>query len=140
MISRRTFILCGISGSLLAAVAFTGGARAWIRAQLTENFGRDIAEQAISEGFDSDYLEFLEKAAPSGYARLDSPFRLSRLPFLPSNEIDDGIRDHMIDLFLKSSNFIKFSEQGEAFEYTGLFLPDEYPCSNQLSSFPGSSS
>lgn len=132
MITRRKLLISGAVLAAIAAVPLSSGLRSWLRAQLADEFGDEIAAQAMAEGFGDDYLASLRQMRFRDYLLASVYFRLKpqSLVLMAGSEAD--IRRHMIGVFLRSSNVILTVERGDAFAYEGLFLPEVYPCSNQL--------
>lgn len=134
MMRRRFFLWGGAALGALAAVSLSSGFSSWIHEQLVKEFGKSIADKAITEGFDTDYAALLKEIRKKDYLLASVYFRLKPQFLTIAKAPDADIRRHLIGTFLRSSNLILVMEQGEPFHYLGIFFPDLYPCGNQLGS------
>lgn len=132
--TRRTFLISSGLAFIVggAVITFGNGLRAWLNAQIEEDFGSEIAQDTETSIFLDDYLIHLERERSKETSLAKAYFRLKPifLPPLLSAELE--IRGHMLNAFLRSTNAVRVLETGEDLHYAGIFDPANNPCSNQL--------
>ncbi len=134
MVSRRAILGSAAALVAIAAIPLSSGIRAWIHAQLADEFGTEIADQATEQGFVEDYVTSLKEMRYRDYILASVYFRVKPHSLVLMKGSEEEMRGHLMNLFLRSSNAVLAVEKGGPFEYTGLFFPEVNPCSNQLSS------
>jgi len=134
LFSRRNFLF-SLAAVVVSAGAITlsTGIKDWIHAEISEAFGETVGEHKNSAEFVRDFLEHLSNRDPHAWFLSQFYFRAKPQFFDDLMDHEDVLRSWVIELFVHSTNIVKYEEGDEPFTYSGLFLPHVTPCVNQLS-------
>lgn len=132
---RRTLLLSAL-GAVAAGlgVALVSGHRDWLQAQLTESFGPDIAGSEDASFFLDEFLAHKGRTAPDELQESQVYFRALPGPLSVRTHFEGRLRRELQFMFLHSTNIVQVETNGADFSYSGLYLPYENACANQLSS------
>lgn len=132
-LSRRKLLFGSVVVGLAALYGLTGNLRLWLHEQIIEEFGDQMTADPQVEAFLTDYIEYLHDTRSRLHLMMQVYFHAKPAHALSWRQDDEKrIRNHLITLFVRSTNVIAVIERGQPFYYGGIFDPDINPCTNQL--------
>lgn len=130
---RRRTLLASLGAFVIAVGAFSVafGYRSWLRLQLMEAFGEEIAGSEETDVFLDDFLEHVKATEPDYWERV-AYFRAVPVRLKLREHFESRLRRELLWMFLHSTNAVQAQEMGQDFTHVALYLPYENACTNQL--------